>query len=113
VRLRGREGSVCREARIVATKKRRRIVKRGTRHQDGIALDVRAGIGTACTSSHSSTHSSESDFRWASATGRTWSRLNRTTHRCGSPPSVWLRVRSRRAPSSKLCWSIRRRTRPG
>ena len=33
--------------RIVATKKRRRIVKRGTsRHQDGIALDVRAGTGT-------------------------------------------------------------------
>jgi D-alanyl-D-alanine carboxypeptidase len=31
----------------VATKKRRRIVKRGTsRHQAGIALDVRAGIGT-------------------------------------------------------------------
>jgi hypothetical protein len=30
-----------------ATKKHRRIVKRGTsRHQDGIALDVRAGIGT-------------------------------------------------------------------
>jgi hypothetical protein len=28
----------------------------------------------------------------------------------GSPPSVRLRARSRRAPSSKLCWSIRRPT---
>jgi len=64
----GERGPCAGRPRIVATKKRRRIVKRGTsRHQDGIALDVRAGIGTACTSSHSSTHSSESDFRWASA----------------------------------------------
>ena len=46
----------------------------------------------ACMSSHSSTHSSACDFRWASATGRTWSRLNRTTHRCGSQPSVRLRA---------------------
>jgi hypothetical protein len=43
----GERGPCAGRPRIVATKKRRRIVKRGTsRHQDGIALDVRAGIGT-------------------------------------------------------------------
>jgi hypothetical protein len=43
----GERGPCAGRPRIVATKKRRRIVKRGiSRHQDGIALDVRAGSGT-------------------------------------------------------------------
>jgi len=43
----GEKGPCAGRPRIVKTKKGRRIVKRGTsRHQDGIALDVRAGTGT-------------------------------------------------------------------
>ena len=43
----GEKGPCAGRPRIVKTKKGRRIVKRGTsRHQRGIALDVRAGTGT-------------------------------------------------------------------
>jgi hypothetical protein len=43
----GEKGPCAGRPRIVKTKKGRRIVKRGvSRHQDGIALDVRAGTGT-------------------------------------------------------------------
>jgi len=43
----GEKGPCAGRPRVVKTKKGRRIVKRGTsRHQDGIALDVRAGAGT-------------------------------------------------------------------
>jgi D-alanyl-D-alanine carboxypeptidase len=43
----GEKGPCAGRPRLVKTRKDRRIVKRGTsRHQDGIALDVRAGTGT-------------------------------------------------------------------
>jgi D-alanyl-D-alanine carboxypeptidase len=43
----GEKGPCAGRPRIVKTKKGRRLVKRGTsRHQKGIALDVRAGTGT-------------------------------------------------------------------
>jgi hypothetical protein len=43
----GEKGLCAGRPRTVKTKKGRRIVKRGrSRHQDGIALDVRAGTGT-------------------------------------------------------------------
>jgi hypothetical protein len=43
----GEKGPCAGRPRSVRTKKGRRIVKRGrSRHQDGIALDVRAGTGT-------------------------------------------------------------------
>lgn len=43
----GEKGPCAGRPRIVKTKKGRRIVRRGTsRHQGGIALDVRAGTGT-------------------------------------------------------------------
>ncbi len=43
----GEKGPCAGRPRIVKTKKGRRVVKRGTsRHQSGIALDVRAGTGT-------------------------------------------------------------------
>jgi hypothetical protein len=43
----GEKGPCAGRPRLVKTKKGRRIVKRGTsRHQEGIALDVRAGTGT-------------------------------------------------------------------
>jgi hypothetical protein len=43
----GEKGPCAGRPRTVKTKKGRRIVKRGhSRHQDGIALDVRAGTGT-------------------------------------------------------------------
>jgi len=45
--VRARKGACAGRPRIVKTKKGRRIVKRSTsRHQDGIALDARAGTGT-------------------------------------------------------------------
>src|SRR5262245_34604677 len=43
----GEKGPCAGRPRTIKTKKGRRIVKRSTsRHQDGIALDVRAGTGT-------------------------------------------------------------------
>jgi D-alanyl-D-alanine carboxypeptidase len=43
----GEKGPCAGRPRLRKTKKGRRVVKRGTsRHQQGIALDVRAGIGT-------------------------------------------------------------------
>ncbi len=43
----GEKGPCAGRPRIVKTKKGRRVVRRSTsRHQDGIALDVRAGTGT-------------------------------------------------------------------
>jgi len=43
----GEKGPCAGRPRVVRTKKGRRITKRGTsRHQEGIALDVRAGTGT-------------------------------------------------------------------
>ena len=81
----GEKGPCAGRPRVVKAKKGRRIVRRGSsRHQRGIALDVRAGTGSedeyACLhDSPSSTRSSACVSRWACATGRTWSPGQRTT----------------------------------
>jgi len=87
----GERGPCAGRPRLVKTTKGRRIVRRSTsRHQGGIALDVRAGTGRttnllAWTNSHSSIRSSGCAFRWAIATDRTWSQVPRATDPYGSP----------------------------
>jgi hypothetical protein len=105
----GERGLCAGRPRIIKGKKGRRYVKRSTsRHQEGIALDVRPGMGTdeefaCCMSSRSSIRSTACTFRWASAIDHIWSQARESQLRFGSLRSVTSNRRLRPAPRCGQC----------